>query len=262
MLLDIAPSSRHSPRHMGHGHRLRHASYSLPYQNHLDLAHPPSISPSSLQNSPGHDPIDAEWGGVADFLHRFSGLPPPPGAPHPMDGIWKVDAPPLPATLHPALCPPIFLPVLADLFASSLRSQDWAEQIPLSEVPARGQQLAPWIEGHIGLMVSGVPPHFVQGVNDLMDKNHIMHDQPGYSNPRILVGDQILQIDGRDAKHVDLETLRRMLAGPMASTVFISLARPSTGEVYRVEALRHGDEPLDPALRMHHAGGRRADPKS
>ena len=72
-----------------------------------------------------------------------------------------------------------------------------------------------------------------------MDKHHIMHDLPGYSNPRCLEGDQILQVDGLDAVHVDLTTLRSMLAGPVASTVFISLARPSTGEVYRVEALRH-----------------------
>jgi len=54
-----------------------------------------------------------------------------------------------------------------------------------------------------------------------------------------------LQVDGRDAEHVTLDTLHSMLKGPLHSTVLLSLARADTGEPYVVEALRHGKHSFD-----------------
>ena len=94
--------------------------------------------------------------------------------------------------------------------------------------------------GFVGLQVTEVPPHTVKQVNDLVDKNFIVHNQPGYSNPQIIPGDRILKVDGKYAEHADLDTLHRLLKGPLHSTVVLSLARAGTGEEYEVEALRHG----------------------
>ena len=99
--------------------------------------------------------------------------------------------------------------------------------------------------GFVGLQVTEVPPHFVKQVNDLVDRNFVRHDQPGYRNPKIVPGDRILQVDGRDAEHVTLDTLHSMLKGPLHSTVLLSLARADTGEPYAVEALRHGKHSFD-----------------
>jgi len=93
--------------------------------------------------------------------------------------------------------------------------------------------------------VTEVPPHFVKQVNDLVDRNFVRHDQPGYRNPKIVPGDRILQIDGRDAEHAPLDALHKMLKGPLHSTVLLSLARKDTGERYLVEALRHGKYAFD-----------------
>ena len=99
--------------------------------------------------------------------------------------------------------------------------------------------------GFVGLQVTEVPPHFVKQVNDLVDRNFVRHDQPGYRNPKIVPGDRILQIDGRDAEHAPLDALHKMLKGPLHSTVLLSLARKDTGERYLVEALRHGKYAFD-----------------
>ena len=99
--------------------------------------------------------------------------------------------------------------------------------------------------GFVGLQVTEVPPHFVKQVNDLVDRNFVRHDQPGYRNPKIVPGDRILQVDGRDAEHAPLDELHKMLKGPMHSTVLLSLARKDTGERYLVEALRHGKHAFD-----------------
>ena len=99
--------------------------------------------------------------------------------------------------------------------------------------------------GFVGLQVTEVQPHFVKQVNDLVDRNFVRHDQPGYRNPKIVPGDRILQVDGRDAEHVTLDTLHSMLKGPLHSTVLLSLARADTGEPYAVEALRHGKHSCD-----------------
>jgi len=99
--------------------------------------------------------------------------------------------------------------------------------------------------GFVGLQVTEVPPHFVKQVNDLVDRNFVRHDQPGYRNPKIVPGDRILQVDGRDAEHATLDALHKMLKGPLHSTVLLSLARVDTGERYTVEALRHGKYSFD-----------------
>ena len=99
--------------------------------------------------------------------------------------------------------------------------------------------------GFVGLQVTEVPPHFVKQVSDLVDRNFIRQDQPGYSNPKIVPGDRILQVNGTDAEHVTLEALQSMLKGPLHSTVLLSLARAVTGARYSVEALRHGKHSFD-----------------
>jgi hypothetical protein len=99
--------------------------------------------------------------------------------------------------------------------------------------------------GFVGLQVTEVPPHFVKQVNDLVDRNFVRHDQPGYRNQKIVPGDRILQVNGRDAEHATLDALQKMLKGPLHSTVLLSLARADTGERYTVEALRHGKYSFD-----------------
>ena len=94
--------------------------------------------------------------------------------------------------------------------------------------------------GFVGLQVSETPPHLVKQVDDFVDINFVRHDAPGYLNDRIIPGDRILQIDGKDAQHADLQSLRDMLKGPLHSTVTIKLSRVDTGENYNVVALRHG----------------------
>jgi len=94
--------------------------------------------------------------------------------------------------------------------------------------------------GFVGLQVSEFAPHQVKQVDDLVDKHFVRHDSPGYSNPRIKIGDHILLVDGMEAEDVDLETLHRMLKGPLHTTVTLSLARAETGDEYSVVALRHG----------------------
>ena len=94
--------------------------------------------------------------------------------------------------------------------------------------------------GFVGLQVSEFAPHQVKQVDDLVDKHFVRHDSPGYSNPRIKIGDHILLVDGMGAEDVDLETLHRMLKGPLHTTVTLSLARAETGDEYSVVALRHG----------------------
>jgi len=94
--------------------------------------------------------------------------------------------------------------------------------------------------GFVGLQVSETPPHQVKQVDDFVDINFVRHDAPGYLNDRIMPGDRILQIDGKDAQHTDLQSLKDMLKGPLHSTVTIKLSRVDTGENYDVVALRHG----------------------
>jgi hypothetical protein len=99
--------------------------------------------------------------------------------------------------------------------------------------------------GFVGLQVTELPPHVVKQVDDLVDRNFLRQDQPGYHNPKILPGDRILQVDGRDAEHATLDALQKMLKGPLHSTVLLYLARADTGERYTVEALRHGKYSFD-----------------
>jgi len=85
------------------------------------------------------------------------------------------------------------------------------------------------------------PARDVVKVKDLLDQNYIRYDQHEYGNPPIAEDDRILLVDGVDTEHVDAHTLHRMLDGPLHSIAVLTLARRSTGEVYRVEALRHGE---------------------
>jgi len=94
--------------------------------------------------------------------------------------------------------------------------------------------------GFVGLEVTEVPPHQVKSIKDLVDKNFVRHDEPGYCNPHIIPGDRILQVDGMEAEHIQLTTLHNLLRGPLHSTVTLLMARSDTGERYTVVALRHG----------------------
>lgn len=101
--------------------------------------------------------------------------------------------------------------------------------------------------GFVGLEVSESPPrHQVRKIDDLVDKHFVRHDELGYCNPRMSIGDRIVRVDGKEAEHVDLNTLHNMLRGPLHSTVTLSLARSDTGECYTVVALRHGFRAFDP----------------
>ena len=78
-----------------------------------------------------------------------------------------------------------------------------------------------------------------------VDMNFVRHDQPGYNNPRIAPGDRILQVDGKNAEHVHLEALHKMLKGPLHSIVTLVLVRAESGEKYSVSAIRHGFRAFD-----------------
>jgi hypothetical protein len=102
--------------------------------------------------------------------------------------------------------------------------------------------------GFVGLVVTSSPPHRVKRVHGLLDRHCVRHDQHGHRNCAILEDDRILQVDGVNVERMDITTLQSMLCGPLHSTAVITLARHSTGEVYRIEALRHRDPSLDHSL--------------
>lgn len=110
--------------------------------------------------------------------------------------------------------------------------------------------------GFIGLQVSEQPPHTIRTVDDLVDVNFLRHDQPGYSNPRIIPGDRILQVDGVNAENVqNVSELHKMLTGPLHSVVTLSMARAESGERYSVSAIRHGFHSFDKGSYDHAAAG-------
>jgi hypothetical protein len=129
------------------------------------------------------------------------------------------------------------------------KSENLLANVEAAEAPSDAPSAKPVViteEGaFVGLQVTEVPPHFVKQVDDLVDRNFVRHDQPGYRNPKIVPGDRILQVNGRDAEHATLDALHKMLKGPLHSTVLLSLARADTGERYTVEALRHGKYSFD-----------------
>ena len=102
--------------------------------------------------------------------------------------------------------------------------------------------------GFVGLVVTSSPPHRVKRVHGLLDRHCVRHDQHGYGNCTISEDDRVLQVDGVNVESMDITTLQRMLCGPLHSTVVITLASHATGDVYRIEALRHRDPSLDHSL--------------
>jgi len=163
----------------------------------------------------------AEPGGASNHIPHSDGTG---FAVRPVHGVWQHDD-------H-------------HILQSRFGDVDWADALISSFQPAFHSNQG----GFVGLIITSAPPHRVKRVKDLLDQNYIRHDQHGYRNPPIAEDDRILQVDGVEAEHVDVDTLHRMLAGPLHSIAVLTLARRSTGEVYRVEALRHGEHAFDHSL--------------
>ncbi|MGB1597128.1 MAG: hypothetical protein ACPIOQ_30490, partial [Promethearchaeia archaeon] len=95
------------------------------------------------------------------------------------------------------------------------------------------------------MQVTAGPPHAVVQVDDLVDVNFVRHDEAGYCNPRIDVGDVLFEVDGTPAQHVSIQTIHQLFAGELHAPVTLSLVRAQTGQVYQVTVLRHNFHSFD-----------------
>ena len=97
----------------------------------------------------------------------------------------------------------------------------------------------------VGLQVTAGPPHAVVQVDDLVDVNFVRHDEAGYCNPHIDVGDVLFEVDGTPAQHVSIQTIHQLFVGELHAPVTLSLVRAQTGQVYQVTVLRHNFHSFD-----------------
>ena len=98
--------------------------------------------------------------------------------------------------------------------------------------------------GHI----LGVAPYVVKSVRHLTDMNGVQQGQPGYNNPEIVAGDELISVDGHNCASMSLEGINRLLQGFAYTVVVLTLARKramfqTTGVVYSVRIMRHPVEP-------------------
>ena len=97
----------------------------------------------------------------------------------------------------------------------------------------------PLKHGCTGLQLSEGWPHAVAGGHtSVVDKKFLPPDASGYSNPPIMLGDRIVEVDSEDASQLTSADVLRKLAGPINSTVEIKLSRKTGAERYRVCLLR------------------------
>jgi len=112
-----------------------------------------------------------------------------------------------------------------------------------SSTPTRGTDpvVAAERQGRAGLIVSAQWPYAViDGHAAVVDRNFLPPEAPAYSNPPILLGDVVLQVDAEDTVHMTFAALAAKLDGPVNSIVNITLARKTNGASYSVCLLRQG----------------------
>jgi hypothetical protein len=97
----------------------------------------------------------------------------------------------------------------------------------------------PLKQGCTGLQFSeGWPLVVAGGHTSVVDKKFLPPGASGYSNPPIMLGDRIVEVDSEDASQLTSADVHRKLAGPMNSTVEIKLSRKTGGARYAVCLLR------------------------
>ena len=118
--------------------------------------------------------------------------------------------------------------------------------------------LPPGRVGKVGLRITqasdllghilGVAPYVVKSVRHLTDMNGVEQGQPGYTNPEIVAGDELISVDGHNCASMSVEGINRLLQGFAYTVVVLTLARKramfqTTGVVYSVRIMRHPVEP-------------------
>lgn len=112
----------------------------------------------------------------------------------------------------------------------------------LQKVQGTGKALVTWCS--VGINLSTQWPHCVTGEVCVQDCKGTMQHQPGYLNPIIYQGDQLMSIDGWDCENITLDKIKIALRGQVHTVTRLTfLRKPALGiagrrSMYDVEVLR------------------------
>ena len=94
---------------------------------------------------------------------------------------------------------------------------------------------------------NGKAPFHVIVVNDLMDRNHRLQGERGYSNPLVRPGDELTHISSKPVAGSSLEGIHALLRGPRGSGVQLTFTRNDgvRAHSFVVQAVRHAAHEFD-----------------
>ena len=105
---------------------------------------------------------------------------------------------------------------------------------------------------YIGLLIESKPPHLVAAVKGVTDVNFVQQGAPGYANEPVVVGDELLAVDGVRVNS-GVGSIQDLLRGVARTPIELTLARKGCRSVtYTITAMRHRrDVELDSELIRH-----------
>ena len=94
---------------------------------------------------------------------------------------------------------------------------------------------------------NGKAPFHVIVVNDLMDRNHRLQGERGYSNPLVRPGDELTHISSKPVAGSSLDDIHALLRGPRGSGVNLTFTRNDGIQAHSfvVQAVRHAAHEFD-----------------